>query len=726
MHIKELELTDFCVHRHLKVSCNGSLVGLIGENGTGKSSLLKGLAFAITGRVSGEQHRVINWYGANKAVARVCLDVDGVELRITRSISRASKTDPTDVTSAATLNFGEETVTGVNKVNARVEEILGIDRDAFKTAVFVTQGDIDTILFSNPTGRQNAWLKLVGISDVPKLYDKIGKIIAAMPKVEDLGAALSEAKANLATAQANQAGRDVSWIPAAIAKETAEVTAIGNEVAERNAALAKIKQIALLQSQLAAAESVLEATPVVEDTREELRERYKALSEKIGATTAQNKMVQQAKQNAANLAEAKARLAKANEDLASWTAQLDTLTPGDELEAGDAMVAELKATQMSLSQQINTTEKLLAAVSAVGVKSSCPLCNSEIKDASSLISKIKADVAALIAQRNSAAAEAAETTSMLVELRRANETVTKGVREASDKIRQLTEKIEHLENSAFDGAGDLVDVAPLQKALQDIEATGKAIAAKLASRTDAEAKVEKARHALTQVSASAGLDSEDELHDRLSDLAARRLVHEGEIEGLRQQLQEAELDARVVKMESERVAKIEESIAANIEYSTKLQSIVKVREWFHYSNGPRLVLNNILGSVTDAVNNVLEMFDSYFRVTPDAENLSFRYYYLGKEMPEQLPSVEECSGGERVVLAAAFRFASYCMFAGSAGLLVLDEPTVYLDKRNVGKFNSLLYKIKELSDRLGLQVIVATHEQGILQSCESIINLGEK
>jgi exonuclease SbcC len=160
----------------------------------------------------------------------------------------------------------------------------------------------------------------------------------------------------------------------------------------------------------------------------------------------------------------------------------------------------------------------------------------------------------------------------------------------------------------------------------------------------------------------------------------------------------------------------------------KREVLENVRDWFHYNKGPSIIINNLLDEITVAVNDFLSKFDSLFSVVPNYNSMSFNYYYHDPEIPidDPYPHCSEMSGGEKVVLAVSFRLATYAMFAQRVGLLVLDEPSVYLDSKNVGKLGTLLYSIKSLAKNLGLQVFISTHETSLMNHFDKIVNFGTK
>ena len=156
----------------------------------------------------------------------------------------------------------------------------------------------------------------------------------------------------------------------------------------------------------------------------------------------------------------------------------------------------------------------------------------------------------------------------------------------------------------------------------------------------------------------------------------------------------------------------------------RLKVLENVRDWFNYSNGPRVLVNQVLDTVTDDVNRFLGNFTAPFVVTPNHEQLGFFVEFTdGRDRPDDPVGTEALSGGECVQLAVAFRLAVYVMFAGKLGLLSLDEPTAYLDEGNVDRFGILLAKVRDLARNMNTQVLMATHERAVIPHMDSVIDL---
>ena len=96
----------------------------------------------------------------------------------------------------------------------------------------------------------------------------------------------------------------------------------------------------------------------------------------------------------------------------------------------------------------------------------------------------------------------------------------------------------------------------------------------------------------------------------------------------------------------------------------------------------------------------------------------------GRTLPNPPPEAGMLSGGQKIALAVAFRFAVYSMFAGKLGLLSLDEPTAYLDDDTIGRFGDMLGKIRELATNMQLQVLISTHEAQLRGAFDQTVEIG--
>lgn len=118
------------------------------------------------------------------------------------------------------------------------------------------------------------------------------------------------------------------------------------------------------------------------------------------------------------------------------------------------------------------------------------------------------------------------------------------------------------------------------------------------------------------------------------------------------------------------------------------------------------------------VNNNLDRFNTRFRVAAIDDLRFLLRYHSGRVQP-----AERLSGGERVMLALAFRIAVNSRYAEELGLLCLDEPTAGLDEDNLSCLEVALGRLRELSQACGLQVIMVTHDSGLNGLFDRVIRL---
>lgn len=76
-----------------------------------------------------------------------------------------------------------------------------------------------------------------------------------------------------------------------------------------------------------------------------------------------------------------------------------------------------------------------------------------------------------------------------------------------------------------------------------------------------------------------------------------------------------------------------------------------------------------------------------------------------------------------MLLALAFRVAVNSLFAGTAGLLCLDEPTESLDERNLACLEVAIGKMRDLSESRGLQCLLVTHEPSFEVLFDGVLRL---
>lgn len=148
------------------------LAALVGQTGSGKSTVIDGITFALFGAVARyDDNRavapVINQL-STEARAELEFEVDGERYTAVRVVRR---TDAGAVTKEARLERGVEILAGrASEMGEAVEKALGLDFDRFTKTVVLPQGRFARFLHDQPRDRQEVLRQLLSLD----LYTRMG------------------------------------------------------------------------------------------------------------------------------------------------------------------------------------------------------------------------------------------------------------------------------------------------------------------------------------------------------------------------------------------------------------------------------------------------------------------------------------------------------------------------------------------------------------------------
>lgn len=172
MEIKRVALTNFKKHHKLEFDVVPGITGIVGMNGVGKSSMLEGIYFGITGQALGDEVRsnLLNWDSKDGKV-EVSFVVNDTPFLLTRSINKNS----------ATLEGFENKIVGIKGVNEAISDLMKINTEYLRDILFVAQEQLDAPLRGTESARKEAFGKLFGCTKLEKLRDIILSQNSALP-----------------------------------------------------------------------------------------------------------------------------------------------------------------------------------------------------------------------------------------------------------------------------------------------------------------------------------------------------------------------------------------------------------------------------------------------------------------------------------------------------------------------------------------------------------------
>jgi DNA repair protein SbcC/Rad50 len=352
-----------------------TLLGIVGPIGSGKSSILDAIAFALYGktpRIGSGTKSLINQRRDALQVS-LTFEVDGATWRTVRALRRSGA-------SAHTLyrvEDGEvrEIADKEREVTAEVERILGLDFDAFRRSVLLAQNQFAQFLEATPTER-NAVLKGVfGFDRLDAMREATKRRLDAV--AVDLKV-LQERRASADTDRTALPEKQKALAEATTRVETVrELRTRVGEVDERlrnteAAAAAAAKEVTFL-------DEVSASIPAREDADRVLS----ALTESEAAVAAMEEMLATATQ-------------AATDARAAHGAALEAAGGRDALDAASDLVSRVEATRAAVERDRTRIPPLEAAVAAT---------TEAVAEAEAAMTAVAAEVEATAAAARAAALE---------------------------------------------------------------------------------------------------------------------------------------------------------------------------------------------------------------------------------------------------------------------------------------------------------------------------------
>lgn len=174
MIINELKLQNFISHKKTSIELEHGIGVFIGENGTGKSSILDSIYFALFKESTrGSLDKLINDDTDNMEI-NLKFTSGGKLYEVNRKKRREGKSEALlrDLTNNISI---DRTISGVGR---EIEDLIGLNKELFKSAIYIQQGEIDTLLDKGKTyERKKLISKLLGLESFETAYNEMKEII---------------------------------------------------------------------------------------------------------------------------------------------------------------------------------------------------------------------------------------------------------------------------------------------------------------------------------------------------------------------------------------------------------------------------------------------------------------------------------------------------------------------------------------------------------------------
>lgn len=694
MILERVEAWNVCQYEHVVLDFEFGITGITGRNGIGKTNLIDtSLFFGLTGKIIRSdinKEDLLRW-GTAAGEVQVTFSHDSKNYQLTRRV-HTSFVGLDDVDDPTWKLRGAE-------ASKFMEDALGVDFKVFHNACWTSQGALTDIIRMTHSQRMTFFQKLTDVIRAERLRDLITQFgLAKLPIIEDRSEAIllkegeqsaavkavSESKAVVDLAKVEEAEHLEKYNEVAPLKHLRRATEVAQDI---RSAEQKLEQ--RLRAEAEAGKVLTDAGGELEEPEALTDAEQKALTVDLEAVDREATYLEQMLDEHLALSKDVEDVSKRAEAAAEILNDLRT----KKVEAGIRIRS--KKEHLSFQQQKicptcgaaleMTDEQLEELAQAVAVE------EAEYLELSGKVTAQDAQVKALFAEQKEKAGQA---------------------QKLSARISQGESYVER--ESALLGDFDL---------------------AELRERSTRIAEAAKRRNLLRELKGAleAAKDAVSEASREVASLKALPTVSEAQLAELTalgtaaQAASRAVRDAELLQRDAEVTLRhirqeLDTMRAHQVRYlatAKKRKLLEEAHSVLHRDNLPKIVMSSILSALNLQIGLYLSEFDTVFsaRVT---ENFDLVCTFPDRDdVPAAL-----LSGGQSVALALAFKFAVATLFSSSMPLMVLDEPTVYLDVDNVRNVARLLERIRDIAAK-GTFILVATHDEALYPAMSRCVDLGE-
>jgi len=170
MILNTLRLSNYKQYGHLELEFREGLVGIIGKNGAGKSTIFEAILYCLFGRDEGNKAHVRSAFADPKATVALELSFSMGEIcyRVRREFRGKA------------LAVGAEfykndllVAKGVSPVNEELVKVLHMERDAFKRSVFSGQKELSELSDTSGEARKRMVRRMLGLDTLDDVQSRV-------------------------------------------------------------------------------------------------------------------------------------------------------------------------------------------------------------------------------------------------------------------------------------------------------------------------------------------------------------------------------------------------------------------------------------------------------------------------------------------------------------------------------------------------------------------------
>jgi exonuclease SbcC len=405
------------------------LTGIIGRNGSGKSTIFDAISFALYGDVRGEKETIRYSKAGEKDPVAVTLvfEIDAKSYKVVRELRGKSLTAKAYLYDADDVLVAES----AKGVTSEVIKLIGMNKEAFMHTVFASQKELTALSGLKNEERKKIIRKLLGLEKIDKIEQEIRARLTNLNRdiksfTEIL---LSEVEVKALEEEKEGKSKEVEALKKEVEKVVKEFDAKSKEVESLNKALKALQvlkgafvklgyDLELLQkglenqkTNLAKGKEKLQALQLKATQYEKekpLISEYKKLEVTIGDLQKQKELFLKKEGLEKEQVVLRAQYKQDEKEIQDLKKKLEVkpqllkeqIEQNKQLQTSTATLKELESSESKLKQeiakyngQIEHTNKQVANIEAIGKGSDCPTCTRPLLDEyDNVIASLKATI----------------------------------------------------------------------------------------------------------------------------------------------------------------------------------------------------------------------------------------------------------------------------------------------------------------------------------------------
>jgi DNA repair exonuclease SbcCD ATPase subunit len=686
MQLLELNIRNYKFHNNKRLVFNPGVTGIVGKNGSGKSSIISAICFLFTGEVDVAKKADCITLGSTEGWVKGKFLLNDKEGILERHLTG----------SRVSLTYDGMTYNKVSEVNQLWNDLLQIDSTIFNNVIVAKQGEIQNLFNDESAVREKIFQKIFMVPPTEKIrniiWDNYIKVCPPEKPEEDVQLLMS--------------------IQSQVAGERNHILA---EIDENMGCLADETTLRCIEDRIEFLEKCISDSVVRPGLEESLggylieQENIRRHLIELGAAL-EGVPFEELSKSKNSLLEGKSNFTRKQSIVLEVEKLVKLINPDGCQQIRSKLgilekyrderhieLAETNARLKDVLVQKNRLDKLRGY--AV-----CPTCNQDISNTAEHLSHLitqEIELKAAAANINAAYQSIVKQVQALhSELARMDSLTTrkKYLEEELGKIKDA-----HYSEEEYQGVCQSLQVR--EEVLQEIRERN-------IQQTEINAEIRVLQEKIKNLAiydGKASIDEELPIHR----IAVQAFKQTQEKVG-KLQLSAGKLEHELVLLDS-RIATSQENGKYNARRKQYLDTLKNVYEVFATHNFPRQLIASYMDTVQSSLSKYLGYFNIPYRVKVTD---GFKIRLFNSNSSDPLPEV---SGGQEMMIGICLRLALHKMFAGAFPIWIIDEGTTHLSDDNRQSYFELIDELR--SQKVINQIIIIDHDPKLIEVVDNIIQL---